>query len=99
VLVKEPDLLVRQVKILNWIFGRVMTYLPETAIVCYEDLMDHGEKALAATGLTLPKPVEALKSKNASRYYNHSESALIRDTIQRYAPHLLAFQGGRYATP
>ncbi len=98
-LVEEPDLLVRQVKILNWIFGRVVTYLSETMIVCYEDLMECGENAVIPMGLTFPKPLSSLRSKNASQYYDHSESTHIVDTIRQYGSHIMSFQGGRYAPP
>ena len=96
-LVQEPDLLLRQVKILNWIFGRVVTYLPPHAIVCYEDLMNDPGHAVAATGLTMPGHVSQLESRNSSTYYDHSESERIWEMIERHAPHILAFQNGRYA--
>ncbi len=96
-LVQEPDLLLRQVKILNWIFGRVMTYLPAYAILCYEDLMDDPGNAVAATGLRLLGKVPQLESRNSSAYYDHSEVNRIWEMIELHAPHILAFQNGRYA--
>ncbi|HHZ82492.1 MAG TPA: hypothetical protein EYN18_03560 [Nitrospirales bacterium] len=96
-LVQESDLLLRQVKILNWIFGRIVTYLPAHAILCYEDLMDDPGNAVAATGLRLSGEVSQLESRNSSAYYDHSEAKQIREMIEYHAPHILAFQDGRYA--
>lgn len=96
-LVQEPDLLLRQVKILNWIVGRIVTHLPAHAIVCYEDLMHDAIRAVAVTGLTMPAQASRLTSRNASAYYDHSEAQRIYEMIERHAPHVLAFQNGRYA--
>ncbi|GEM_PF-1285370 len=98
VLVNEADLLVRQVKILNWIFGRIVTHLSTRAIICYEDLMTNPSNAIEAAGLhtsrQLPKQLE---SRNFSVYYNHSETKRVWRMIERHAPHILSFQNGRYA--
>ena len=95
-LVKEPDLLLRQVKILNWIFGRVTMHLPDYAVICYEDLINNPHSAIAAAGLAAPRSVSQLQSRNSSAYYNHSESERILEMIEPHAPHILAFQNGRY---
>tara|TARA_B100001971_G_C18255424_1_gene581677 strand:+ start:1811 stop:2674 length:864 start_codon:yes stop_codon:yes gene_type:complete len=97
ILVNEPDLLVRQVKILNWIFGRVMSHLSAHAIICYEDLMTDPDNAVAAIGFKISRPVSKLKSRNSSMYYDHSEAERVWQIIERHAPHILAFQNGRYA--
>ena len=95
-LVTEPNLLLRQVKILNWIFERVSTYVPMHAIICYEDLVDDPYSALAPTGLTISRKVSPLHSRNSSIYYDHSEVDRIWELIEKHAPHILMFQGGRY---
>ena len=95
-LVQEPDLLLRQVRLLNWIFERIMTYLPPHAIICYEDFVDAPRHTIEATGLTLSRRVSQLESRNSNAYYNYSEAEDIWNTIARHAPNILAFQNGRY---
>lgn len=81
----EPDVLARQLAILDWLFSRYVRWLPATRILAYEDVVSSAGGALAAAfGLELP-PLP-LQERNASRLYD------LR-TCQHLAQRLLTDRG------
>ncbi|MBS7457829.1 hypothetical protein [Coralloluteibacterium stylophorae] len=65
----EPDLLRRQLRLLDWLFGRFRRHLPESRILRYEAVVESGGAALGqACGVDLvPRP---LRPRNASPLYD-----------------------------
>ena len=65
----EPEVLRRQLIVLDWFFERFAAHLPPEAIIRYEDLVKSGGLALfRRLGCPAAEPV-ALESGNASRLY------------------------------
>lgn len=65
----QPDLLNRQLLLLDWLFDGFVRALPRARILRYEDVVESGGAALAhASGV--PVPTSALASRNASRLYD-----------------------------
>lgn len=64
-----PDLLARQMLLLDWLFARFAQTLPRARILRYEDVVESNGAALAqASGIALP--ATALANRNASRLYD-----------------------------
>lgn len=81
----QPDLLERQLHLLDWLFGRFTAHLPAERILRYEDIVHSAGAALAAA-TSLPVPPLALQNQNASRLYDLEQS-------RRHAAGLLAGDG------
>ena len=81
----QPDLLERQLLLLDWLFARFAGALPKQRIVRYEDVVDSGGQALASAS-GVPVPALPLASRNASRLYDAEACA-------RYAARLHAHAG------
>lgn len=65
----QPDLLTRQLLLLDWLFARFARVLPRARILRYEDVVGSNGAALAqASGIALP--AATLASRNASRLYD-----------------------------
>jgi hypothetical protein len=69
-LADEPDVIERQIKILEWFYFRFRRFLPGRALIKYEDLVASGGHELArffpgASGLQ-----ENLSSKNVNKFYD-----------------------------
>lgn len=81
----EPDVLERQLHLLDWLFGRFERCLPDERIVCYERVVaSDGQALAAATGVAVP-PLP-LRSRNANRLYDP-------DACRRYAERLYRHEG------
>lgn len=87
-LAEEPDLLARQLIILDWFFGRFAEHLPAAHVSRYEQLVQSHGQSLAAM-LDLPLPVRDLQSRNSSRLYDAGAA-------QHWAQRLLA-RGGAWS--
>jgi len=69
----EPDVLERQLFLLDWIFAQYAQALPPERIIPYEQIVSTDGVALAAaTGLALP--AQSLTSRNASPLYDPATS-------------------------
>jgi len=69
----EPDVLERQLFLLDWIFAQYAQTLPPARIIPYEQIVSSDGAALAAaTGLALPP--QSLHSRNASALYDPATS-------------------------
>jgi len=62
----EPDLLERQLHLLDWLFGRFAAHLPAERILRYEDIVHSAGAALAACHLAAGAAAAA-ENQNASR--------------------------------
>ena len=81
----EPDVLERQLHLLDWLFSRFYRHLSAERIVRYEQVVATAGQALAsATGVGVP--LLALHSRNASRLYD-------ADACRRYAERLRRHEG------
>lgn len=81
----EPDLLGRQLLILDWIFGRFSKFIPPHRILRYEHVVESSAAELARiTGV--PVPSTDLHSRNSNRLYD-------ADACRRYAAALCASGG------
>jgi len=69
----EPDVLERQLYLLDWLFSQYAQALPPEGIIQYEQLISsHGAALAEATGIALPP--QSLHSRNASPLYNPATS-------------------------
>lgn len=81
----EPDVLERQLHLLDWLFARFAHHLPGERILRYEQVVATGGQALAsATGVAVP--LLPLRNRNASRLYD-------ADACRRYAERLHRHDG------
>lgn len=81
----QPDLLQRQLCLLDWIYGRFASYLPAENIVRYEHVVSSSARELGTiTGV--PVPFSMLASRNASSLYD-------ADACLRYAEGLMKKDG------
>jgi hypothetical protein len=76
----EPDPIDRQIRILEWFYDRFRRFLPERALVKYEDLVASRGRELAKFFPTATELDEDLRSKNVNKYYDR---ALMTDLGQR----------------
>src|SRR6266404_208475 len=79
-LTEESDTIERQIQILEWSYDRYQRYLPERAVLKYEDLIATRSRALAKFFPTAAGLDEDLVSKNLSEHYDR---ALMADLGQR----------------
>ena len=80
---KEPDVLQRQIRILNWFFTSFQTHLPPDAIIRYEDLVSSGGRALfRLIGQDAVPPVP-LENRNDGRVYRRVEPELLLDALNK----------------
>jgi hypothetical protein len=81
----EPDVLERQLHLLDWLFARFDHHLPGERILRYEQVVATGGQVLAsATGVAVP--LLPLRNRNASRLYD-------ADACRRYAERLHRHDG------
>ena len=66
----EPDVLRRQVEVLNWFFQQYDTYLDAGKVIRYEDLIDTGGRVLYQALGDLQASPEALVSRNDNTAYD-----------------------------
>ncbi|WP_282276956.1 hypothetical protein [Stenotrophomonas sp. PS02297] len=65
----EPEVLQRQLCLLDWVFGRFAAYVPTGRIIRYEEVVASEAGALAATtGVAVPR--SELSNRNASALYD-----------------------------
>lgn len=86
-IVKEQNLLIRQVKILNWFFKQY--FLNEKQmLIKYEDVISNTIKIL--TNILAHKPClhPELISHNNNTYYNQEEKVLLTNTIMKYGEYI-----------
>lgn len=81
----EPDLLRRQLCLLDWIYGRFAASVPPENMLRYEQVVGSNARVLGeVTGVAVPP--SALVSRNASSLYDP-------DACRRYAEGLMAQEG------
>jgi hypothetical protein len=71
-LAKIPDARDRQIHILEWFYDRFRRFLPEQAMIKYEDLMSSRGRELAKIFAGANQLDEDLSSKNVSEFYDHT---------------------------
>jgi hypothetical protein len=71
-LAAEPDAIERQLHILEWFYQRFAKFLPEEAIVKYEDLVASRGRELAKFFPAATDFDENLSSKNVNRFYDRA---------------------------
>ena len=69
-LAAEPDVFERQIHILEWFYKRFSQYLPENAVIKYEDLIKTGGRELAPFFPEANQLEESLVSKNVNKFYD-----------------------------
>jgi hypothetical protein len=79
-LAAEPDPIERQLHILEWFYDRFRHFLPERAMVKYEDLITSHGRELAKFFPAASNLDENLSSKNVNKYYDRE---LMMDIGQR----------------
>ena len=79
-LANTPDPIERQIHILEWFYARFRHFLPERALIKYEDLVASRGRELAKFFPTASDFPENLNSKNLNKYYDR---ALMMDLGQR----------------
>lgn len=76
----EPDVIERQLKILEWFYERFRKFLPERALIKYEDLIASHGRELARFFPAAADLQENLSSKNVNKFYDRE---LMLDLGQR----------------
>jgi hypothetical protein len=71
-LAAEPDVIERQLHILEWFYKRFLEFLPANAIVKYEDLVSSQGRELARFFPQAVELDENLTSKNVNKFYDHA---------------------------
>ena len=79
-LANTPDPIDRQIHILEWFYDRFRQFLPERALITYEDLVASRGRELARFFPAASDFEESLDSKNLNKYYDR---ALMIDLGQR----------------
>jgi hypothetical protein len=79
-LANTPDPIERQIHILEWFYDRFRHFLPERALIKYEDLVASRGRELARFFPAASDFKESLNSKNLNKYYDR---ALMMDLGQR----------------
>ena len=80
VLAKETDPIERQIRILEWFYDRVRRFLPDNAVIKYEELIASRARELAKYFPAAAEFEEDLSSRNVSKFYDR---ALMMDIGQR----------------
>lgn len=83
----EPDVLERQVAMLDWSFRTYARFLPPAQVLRYEDLVASGGRTLAVVDPTAGTLGARLEERNASPLYRVAD-------VERLAGRLLAGDGG-----
>ena len=77
----EPDVVARQLLILDWLFSRFLEHLPDHRVLAYEAIMRSSGAALSqAVGLS--SPPETLRERNSSRLYDVAHCRRLADRLQ-----------------
>lgn len=71
-LAAEPDVIERQLHIIEWFYKRFRRFLPDNAIIKYEDLIDSGGRELARFFPAAADLQENLTSKNVNKFYDRA---------------------------
>jgi hypothetical protein len=79
-LAAEPDTIERQLLIMDWFYKRFREFLPETAIVKYEELISSQGRVLERFFPGAGQLEESLSSKNVNKFYDR---ALMLDQDER----------------
>ena len=79
----EPDLLARQLMIIDWIFQRFATCLDRRSVLRYEELVSSNGQALANM-LGIQMPERALQSRNSSARYRSEQAVRWADALRRH---------------
>jgi hypothetical protein len=88
-IVKEKDLLIRQVKILDWFFKTYADYSEN--IIKYENLVNNPQEVLNTLLNRSDTHKFDLKSKNNEKVYNSIEKNNLSETLARYAQNSTKF--------
>jgi len=70
----------RQIQLLSWFFDQYTTYLPDNAVLRYEDIVSSGGSVLSSITEKAKTLQEDLENRNASSLYDHE---LMRDIGRR----------------
>ena len=77
----EPDVLQRQIVILNWFFAQYLAHLPPQRIVRYEPLIADGGMALYRALGQASVPTEALVNRNDNALYENADVDRLQATL------------------
>ena len=80
-LAKQPDLIDRQIHILEWFYDRFRRFLPERALIKYEDLIASRGRELGKFFPAAAQLDEDLSSKNVSKYYDRALMAELGERL------------------
>ncbi len=94
-LANESDPFERQIHILEWFYDRFRHFLPERALVKYEDLIASRGRELAKFFPAAGDFDENLSSKNVNKYYDHALMLELGQRLLRREGPLWHFYGKR----
>ncbi|WHZ19750.1 MAG: hypothetical protein OJF55_001899 [Rhodanobacteraceae bacterium] len=83
-LANEPDVLARQLHILDWCFGRLLRWLPPECLLRYEDIVTNGGVNLCAAAGVQGEPV-VLHNRNAEPQCERDRITVLADALCRHA--------------
>ena len=69
-LADQPDVFERQIRILEWFYQRFRAFLPDNAVIKYENLIKSGGRELAPFFPEASQLEESLVSKNVNKFYD-----------------------------
>ena len=83
----QPDLLRRQIMLLEWFFARLQSMVAPTRLVRYEDTVaSHGEALLHAAGRTPAAGAGvALRNRNVNAQYDAGEVTMLVEMLREHA--------------
>src|SRR6266700_5335793 len=82
-LANKTDVIERQIHILEWFYDRFRRFLPERALIKYEDLIASRGRELAKFFPAAAELDEDLSSKNANKYYDRTLMADLGERLLR----------------
>ena len=86
-----PDLLQRQVRILDWYFGQYWLHREQIQVLKYEDFVARPEVLRGLVPLPEAHRLPALTSMNRRPEYNHAEADGLRELIRRETEYVRHF--------
>ena len=82
-LAAEPDVLARQLRILDWCFERLLRWLPPERLLRYEDIVaDGGASLYAAAGIA--GVAATLHERNTQPHCRRERAAMLADALSRH---------------
>lgn len=88
---KIDDLLIRQVKLLDWFYQQYHEFQDKINIIKYEDLVLEPQQIISRITKSDSTFSEELRSMNNSSHYNHTETEMLTTAIKTHASNYAYF--------